>query len=326
MKKYHISLMTAMTLLLTACEYKELTDGTEANRPQKTFIVNFDWNRVQSSAPSMRIAFYADDFKMNNRAGEQSNGYTFFDIPNAETALTLPVGSYHVTAWNNNTEYVITGNINDRNTLFATTDTYSAHGDTRFAFLVDSIFAGQRVLDYPDYMVHANTMAFELTDDNTPQRLTMYPDSMVITMEVRMKGVKGLEWCQNIRGAISNAAGKRFMAFDNLTEDAVTVMFDAQPIPEQDEVYAKFWLFGIEPTATPLQHKMAFFFWLPGGKVFLTADVTEALRKYSGSNSQVEIVIPNRDIDLRAYMKNGGTGMVVTADDWQETEDIPLNF
>lgn len=315
-----VTFVTAVTL--TGCEYKELTELDDSSiRPKKKFLVDFDWTKVENIPPSMRVVFWSTDFVLNQ------SGFTVFDILNNETELELPVGTYNVTAWNNNTEYVVYGVHGNRNSTYATTGSYSPHGNAQIPKVLDSLYNGQKVLDYPDYMVHANEVDFQLVNDGKEQKLILNGDSMVVTVEVKLRGIAGQEWCQNIRGAINNIAGKRLMAFDNATDDAVTIMFDGQTHIADSTVTAKFYVFGKEPTnINSLPHKMVFFFWLPGGQVFIPMDVTNTMSKYSREDKYIYIESPELNIDLRKYMKGGGTGMVVDADDWQEGEEIPLDF
>ena len=311
-----------MAGMLTGCEYKELTDIDDNSlRPKKKFLVDFDFKNVDNIPPSMRVVFWPTDFVMNQ------SGYTVFDVLNKETELELPVGTYNVTTWNNNTEYVIYSIQGNREETYATTGSYSPHGNVQIPKVLDSLYNGQKVLDYPDYMVHANRMGFQLINDGAQQKLMLDVDSMVVTVEVKLKGVAGLEWCQNIRGAINNVAGKRLMAFPNATDEPVTIMFDGQSHASDNTVTAKFYVFGIEPTnITSLSHKMVFFFWLTGGQVFIPMDVTNAIHRYNREDKYVYIESPELDIDLRKYMVNGDTGIIVDADDWEEGGDIPLTF
>ena len=238
----------------------------------------------------------------------------------------MPPGTYDVTAWNNDCEHVITSTFTVRNSAYATTGSYSPHGYVNIPKVLDSLYQSQRVLDYPDYMVHANAEAFHLQMGPENQHLTLPTDSMVVTVEVKLNGVKGLEWCQNIRGAVNNVAGKRYMAFPNLTEERVAIMFDAEPHVADSCVTAKFWVFGLEPSdVSDLEHKMVFFFWITGNQVFITLDVSEIIAAARKDDTYIKIEIPDIDFDLSEYVRQGTTGIVVDAEDWNNV-DVPVNF
>ena len=327
MKKYIFSkgsaLMTVVvaTLTLSSCEYKNLGDEESYSKKKTKFMLVFDWDKVDSIPQSMRVVFYPHDLS------QYAQGYTTFDVLNRDTTIELPAGIYDVTAWNNDTEHVITSTYAKQESTYATTGNYSPHGDVNMPKVLENLYHDQKVLDYPDYMVHANKMQFELSDKDNIQRLVLAPDSMVVTVEVKLHGIAGLEWCRNIRGAINNIAGKRFMAYDNLTADTVAIMFDAQAHEADSTVTAKFWVFGLEPSdLTSLQHKMIFFFWITGNQVYVPLDVTNIIARARKDDKNILIESQDLGIDLKDFVHEGNTGWTVTAEDWDNTVEIPITF
>ncbi len=315
-----MAMLTAATML-TACNYKDLDDNSGGIVKKTKFTLLFDWENVDSVPQSMRVVFYPKDLNI------YAQGYTVFDVLNRDTVIELPAGIYDVTAWNNDTEHIITSTYTKQKAAYATTGNYSPHGDVNVPKVLDSLYHSQRVLDYPDYMVHANKDLFELSTRDNIQSLVLNPDSMVVTVEVKLHGIAGLEWCHNIRGAVNNIAGKRFMAYDNLTADTVTIMFDAQAHAADSTVTAKFWVFGIEPTDLSfLSHKMIFFFWITGNQVYIPLDVTKAFAKVTKENSYLHIESQDLGVDLKDYVRQGDTGWTIDAEDWDNTEEIPLYF
>lgn len=327
MMKYIFSkgrtLMAVVVAALTfsSCEYKDLGDEEGYSKKKTKFMLVFDWDKVDSIPQSMRVVFYPHDLS------QYAQGYTTFDVLNRDTTIELPAGTYDVTAWNNNTEHVITSTYAKQESAYATTGNYSPHGDVNMPKVLDSLYHGQKVLDYPDYMVHANKMQFELSEKDNIHRLVLAPDSMVVTVEVKLHGIAGLEWCRNIRGAINNVAGKRFMAYDNLTADTVAIMFDAQAHEADSTVTAKFWVFGLEPSdLTSLQHKMIFFFWITGNQVYVPLDVTNIIARARKDDKYILIESQDLGIDLKDYVREGDTGWTVNAEDWDNTVEIPITF
>lgn len=322
MKKYiSIPMMIAlMAALLCSCEYKDLDEGAGSSQKTK-FTLSFDWDKVDSIPSYMRVVFYPEDIT------RYAQGYTFFDVLNRDTVIELPAGKYDVTAWNNDTEHNIYSGFTIRQSIYATTGNYSPHGDVNIPKVLDSLYNGQKVLDYPDYMVHANKSAFELSYKDYIHKLVLAPDSMVVTIEVRMHGIKGLEWCNNIRGAINNVAAKRYMAYDNRTEETVAVMFDAQKHEEDSLVTAKFWVYGIEPSElSNLEHRMIFFFWITGNQMYIPLDVTKIIARVSKDDKYILIETPDLDIDLGDYVRQGNTGWTIDTEDWEDVENIVLTF
>ena len=304
-----------LTALMTACEYKDL-DAYGESQEKVGINVRFDWSRVDSIPASMRVVFYPKDW------ANYKQGFTAYDMSSNGSTVQLQVNEYDVLCWNNDTEHSTTNGIESRETACATTGPFSPHGDTQVPQVLDSIFRGQRVLDYPDYMVHSLISSYKVSEEG--QTVTLAPDSMVVTVEIRLHGIKGLENCRKIRGAIDNVAGKRYMAFPNLTEDRVAVMFDAKA--DGDVVTAKFWVYGIGPTDfTHIAHKMVAFFWVTGSQVFIPIDVTESIARYSTADTYI-LIDATADLDLATYVRHDATGIIVDAEDWEETEQIPVSF
>lgn len=311
-------LMAALTVMMTACEYKGLDELT-ATPKMATVRLSFDWSLVDSIPTEMRVIFYP----MGDKTG--TRGYTTFDVLNRDTVIDIPAGFYDLTAWNRDIEHVITTGYSSQNSVNATTGTYSPHGNYLMPKVLDSLFYGLPVLDYPDYMVHTHKMGVEIDLEKPEQRITLIPDSMVVTVEMKLHGIKGLERCKNVRAAISNVAGRRYMSFDNLTEDVVAVMFDAEGHAEDSLVTAKFWIFGIEPTSSDrMTHDLIVFFWLDAGQIYIPLNITKTMSAYRKDDKYVLIESPDLGINLNDYVINSGA-FDVDVDDW-ENINIPVEF
>lgn len=299
----------ASVAVLSGCQYKDLEEEDQWSR-RPALTLGFEWDEVDSIPSEMRVAFYSAS------SSGYSQGYTFFDVLNRDTTVRIAAGTYNVTAWNRDCYHVFTSGYSAREAVNATTLGYSTHGLYVMEQILDSIYNGQRVLDYPDYMVHANKLQVQVLQDLDGQKVILRPDSMVITIDVRLKSIKGLDKVKSIRGAINNIRGKRYMAFDNKTEDDVAVAFDAFPNAADSTVTARFWVFGITPEELR-DHTMVTFFWLHGGRAFLPLDVTEKIEAYREGDSHIVIDYPGLDIDLNDYIQKGG-GLVVDVDDWND--------
>lgn len=314
-KFYHIPVFGMMTAAvfaagLASCEYQSLEEPAVLERAE--FSLDFSHERVDSIPSQYRVAFYpADEKTMENI----TTGYMLFDLMNRRQTLSLPVGTYKVTAWNHDTEHVLTSGYGVRDAVSATTQQYRSRGAFDTPKVVDSLYHGQTILDYPDYMTHANVETFTLQSTVADQKLILTPDSMVVTVDLTIGGVHGLHDVQEARGSINNVAGKRYMAKDNLTEDSVVVIFDCQCLPEENTVKARFYLFGLEPTDYPnLEHKIILYFWLTAGKVYIPLDVTQLVAK-SRDAKTLNVHVEDLNIDLREYVTSS-SGYEVTVDEW----------
>lgn len=318
--KYILFPFLLAVLIFQSCEYKSLSEP-DALRRTKAVTVSYDWRAVDSIPASMRVAFYPSDFIINRQ------GYTFFDTTTSTTKVELPVGRYDVVAWNNDTEHILTGGYGSFGSLYATTPSYSPHGSVLIPRVLDSLFHSQPVLDYPDYMVHAWQNGFEITDDDSDQSLVLTVDSMVVTVDMEIRGVKGLDWCHAIRGALSNVAARRYFAYGNKTDELNAIMFDAYADIVGGVVRSRFWLFGFKPSdIATVSHQLVLFFWVTGAQVYLPIDVTPYLDAVDTDGGVIRIDLDGSNLDLTEYVRQGSTGITVDAEDWQMGDEIPIGF
>lgn len=307
---YIFSFAALLAALLASCEYQSLEVAETMERAE--FTLDFSHNRVDSIPSVYRVAFYpADQVTMENI----TTGYMLFDLVTGSHNISLPVGNYKVTAWNHDAVHVLTNGFGTRDLLTATTQQYLSRGMYDTPKVVDSLYHGQKILDYPDYMVHANVDSFTLEKDRVGQKLILHPDSMVVTVNLNIGGIRGLAEVLEARGSINNVAGRRYIAQDNFTEDSVVVIFDCNVLPETNTVKAKFYLFGLEPTDFPgLEHKIILYFWLNNGKVYIPLDVTSLVAK-AGRTKVLNVQVEDLNIDLREYVSSS-SGYEVSVDEW----------
>lgn len=293
--------MTAV-MLTASCEYKDLNEPLPG---PPTFLLNFDGENVDSIPNDYLTVFYPldeyDDI-------DKKKGYYVREINGRTAKITgIPAGRYKVTAWNKFLEHTKVDINADRNKIVAYAQQYFTTGETPDKVL-DSLYYGQPVMDTSDYMVHANEEDFELHEGIENQFLTLYPDSMVITVEYKLEGIKSLELAKQVKGTLDNVAKCRYPAFDNKTKDSCTVMFDCQFDAQENTVYGKFYLFDIEPQElSSLSHHLILFFWLNGNNIYFPIDVTQAFEAYRNGDSRLLIKVSDMNIDLKDYVATTGT-------------------
>ena len=325
-KKVYIPIISATIMLLsaglTSCEYKDLDDGSILS----TVTLDFDTNNVGQSPTAMRAVFYpADQLTMSN----MTMGYTIFDCPksNWPTKCVIPAGKYYITTYNNDTGNILIEQMNDRDNIKATTFNY-ARGHQEKPSVIDSIYNNQLVLDCPDYMVHAvanNYHEIEVTPGEN-KTIKLFPDSMVVKVNFKLKEIKGLDWVRECRGSLNNVAGKRYITPDNVTEDSVAVMFDCNFNPDENTVSGSFYVFGLYPSNSTivLSHKMVMYFWMNKGQIFLPIDVTEVINKAGREGSDVTIEIDDLDINLKDYVSSPNT-FDINVDEWTDV-NVEVGF
>lgn len=307
-----------MSVLTISCEYKNLSDMDEIVT-YKNISVVFDDSNIDDIPTSMTVAFFPKDKQLINK-----NVY-IFDVPYYNAEVKLPTNSYSVVAWNNNTEHIIINDI-DKYDSFASTGEFSPHGDAMLSHVLDSIYNHQRVYDFPDYMVHGFRDDVAIGRDDK-QIVTLPLDSMVTVVNLSIGGVENLSLCYNIRAALDNLEGMRYMGYENRTGNNSVVMFDVKAVPDEKKIKASFYVFGCRKD---LEHKLTLFFWLNGAKVFIPKNITDHIT-FDGDNI-IKIEIPNLNIDLEKYIKkpepgeDGQPGIKVDVDEWGEEEVKDISF
>lgn len=318
----HTFVCVAMSLSFWACEYKDTLDVeiTGNNSVQ----VNFDWGLVDSIPKTFRLMFYPGDQETADRLVV---GYRIFDVCNSSVLLhDISAGCYDVTAWNTDVDYNVTDEHWNRWKLNMSTQTY--YESTISPILLDSLFDRQTVVMTPDYVLHANVDRFHIVRDKEKQQLTLRPDSMVITVSLKINGVEGLQLAKKICGTLTNVGKKRLIAYENCVQDSAVVIFNCKWDKEKKVVYSKFHLFGLRPAGVGVndqEHILTLFFWLQGKNVYIPIDLTELVNRHSNNESLVNLEIKDLHINLNDYVDVPGMFDVIV-DDWTEGEHHDVNW
>lgn len=307
-----IVMIAGVLVGLSSCDYKDL-DEPDYGAP--SFTLRYEFDNVDSIPRDFLVVFYPVDENMN--IGD-SRGYFVREVNKKSAVINgIPAGQYKITTWNKDLYHTRVDINSDRNKTVAYAQQYMTTSDMPVKVL-DSIYYGQVIYDVPDYMVHANTEFFELLNWKEDQELVMHPDSMVITIELRLHGIASLGMAKQIKASLNNVAKYRYPAFDNCTEDTCTVLFDCGFSAADSLVYADFNVFGVDPTKQ-LPHLMVLFFWLNGNNIFLPIDVTDAFLNYIDGKNRLVINIPDLNIDLKDFIPASGT-FEINVNGWENVE------
>lgn len=315
--RIHIAInILILTLFMSSCEYKDL-DEFEYNT--NSVLVDFTWENVDSIPSSFRILFYpiltgSETFIPEIRV---------FDVYNNHAELkNIYPGKYRITTYNTDTEHIKTAGFNNRKSFEATTPPYFSVGTGETSSL-DTLFYGQTIYDTPDYLIHANEEFFEVKAEEKRQLLTLHPDSMVVAVELRVKKFQGLNKVKEIRGTLSNVAKKRFIAYENLTKDTATVMFECKYSERDSMVYSNFYLYGIQPhEVKTAEHVLTLFFWLEDRNIYFKIPVTDVLANFERDDKKVTIDVS--DIDINLTDKGSVGAFDIEINDWENVNiDIP---
>ena len=143
--------LVVTALAMTACEYKELVDGLDPDN-RVPVEISFDWQNVDSIPSRMQVMFY--------RSNE--SGYQRCDVGSDTSMIFITPGEYNITAWNNDGSHVYFNGYSRQEEINATTPVFNPQSGLGILQLLDSLYPGQKVLDYPDYMVHGNLLGVKV--------------------------------------------------------------------------------------------------------------------------------------------------------------------
>ena len=312
MKRILYFLITATVITtIVGCQYKDFDEDVVPGQSLPVTL-HFDWQNVDSVPGAMRVIFY--------------NGNTLarrIDVGNRDTTLNISAGTYNIVTWNNDIPHVNTNDEEHRNNANASSLEYAGLNDPNIKTVLDTLFPGERIMDYPDYMVHTYKSTVDI--DHRGQVITLIPDSMVVTVDVNIGGVAGLDIVTNLKGAISNVAGRRYMTYQNRTTDPATVIFDTKIHPQDSLITARFWVFGLEPEELKgTDHKAALFFWTKAGRCYVMFDISEDIWRLDENSNKLSINKPNIDVNLHDMLKST-SGFNLDISDWNN-DFIGIDF
>lgn len=307
--------LAAATSVLYACEYKKLE---EVSYKPNSILLDFSWEHLDSIPASFRVVFYPEDIQT---ARSITKGYIVYDVYNTMSVLSnIPEGKYRVTAWNTDLEHTYVEGMTTRNSMAAITTPYASDNGLNINVL-DSLNFGRKVMNTSDYLVHANEEMVTVYKGEK-QPLTLHPDSMIVAVDCRVRGIKGLNVAKQISATLNNVAKRRYVAFDNLTNDTTAVMFNCKINHTDSIVYSHFNIFDIEPNGIRKEHKLTLFFWLEGKNIFIPIDVTNHIQVLN-EGRLVVIDVPDLGIDLREYISGSGV-FDISVGEWDDIMiDVP---
>ena len=302
----------AAVVALASCDYKDIGPGHETVQRGQPVELRFDFSRVDSVPASYSIMFYP--------AGDKARSFRR-DVTASDQTILLPVGDYAVTAWNNDTPHVLVEEQDDRDRVSATTFGLETRTEISAESVLDSIFGGQKLYDWPDYLTKANVEEFAVDEDTEVQPvLTLTPDSATVTVHYRIGGVKGLGWCYRVKGAQNNVWGRRFLAYEEKGSDAVSVMFESGYDEKEETVFGEYQIFGLADGGQAMQDRdrLVLFFWLQNGNGgYVPIDITRALAPYRNRTVRhIYIDIPDLDVNLIDFL-DGDDAFNIDINEWQ---------
>lgn len=304
---------------LCGCRHKGFDDPMTTVRVR----VDFNWQNAPDADPTgMCVYFY----------NEERDIYRRFDFKGTKGGIVdLPLGTWHVTSYNNDTEAVLFGNDHDFLTHFAT---------TRAGNILEPVLGNaapippraedsedERIMISPD-MLWGNSEASHKVevDKSTGEALvTMYPEELVCTYSYEIRNVTNLDQVVNMCGALSSMSPGLDFHDASLHNEGVTIPFGCSR-GDDTTIVGEFYTFG-HHAENAAHHRVTLYVWMEDGKKYAygtTAspkwDVTEQIHN-APDKRHVHFIIDG--LDLPVPLGNGG--MDASTDDWGlELRDIEM--
>lgn len=343
--------LVALTLLFSACEHKELC----YQHPHTVALkVEFDWSyapyaELNQAVEGMCLWFYPVD-----EEGRQTGNPQRFDLSGMKGGtIEITVGRYEVLYYNNDYETV----------QFRNTDRFwRKECFTRDGSLFEPIYGntyrdapraegteGERVTITPEMMWGDHAMNVDIretelsywfvrdgetertTIDRDELRLTLMPHEQVCYYTYEIRNVENLDAVTQMCASLSGMSGSVFCAAEQVSQEYVTVPFNAAA-DDETTITGDFCTFGHYDPETDVAreetgraqtapHKLTLYAWMKdGSKYYYTFDVTDQVDE-AHNKRRVHIIIDG--LTLPEPMT--GDDMEVAVDDWiVVNEDIIL--
>lgn len=307
----------ALFVLLSGCNHKEL--GLEYVKTA-SLRIEYDWQDAPEATPAgMCAILYPTDREA------QHIRFDFRGMQGGE--VELPVGTYRLITYNNDTEVVQFDNTHD----------FDSHrGYTREGHILEPIYGNglplppraegsedERVVITPDELWGCTETEIVVTGEGH-QVITLRPHDMLCHYSYEIRNVSNLKHVSQMSASLTGMAGGMDMATENLNREPVTLPFEAYP-NGGSTVVGEFLTFGHHEENTA-PHKMSLYVVMDDGSKYVYSadprfDVTDQVHS-APDRRRVHLIIDG--LSLPQPIENG-SGFAPEVDDWGEVkEDIIL--
>lgn len=306
------SILLTFYLFFSSCEHKELSLGQPRVR---NIRVEFDWSKAPDANPrGMCVFFYPDE---GTRGPVQRIDYSGRD----GGAIDLYPGSYHIVAYNNDTEAI----------LFSGQDDFFSHlGYTREGGIFEPVFGAssqkvssadngveQIVVICPDMLWGGSLTSHEVIEDE--QVITIYPEELVCHYTFEVRNVGNIEHMVQTSGILTSMSPHVMFNDGSLGDEGVTIPFAANRTDSR--MTGEFLTFGHHESNRE-RHSMIFYVWMDdGSKWYYTYDVTDQIDN-APDRRHVHIVIEQLDLPTPITT---GEGFAPSVDGY-ETERVDIEM
>lgn len=307
----------ASLLVLDGCGYELCYDHPHTG----SLRVVFDWRNAAGASPqSMSLYLFPADGE-----GEPLR-YEFTDI--AGGVISVPAGTYHAACLNSDTELVLYRNTGSRETFECYTrstallENYGAYGVRPETVPRAEGTETERVSLSPDMLWSGNTEGVAVAKDSGGT-LMLYPEETVCHYTVTVRNAENLRYAAALAGSLTGMAGGVLPAIEKVSDERVTVPFDAVKSQDRASLHARFLTFGHHTQQEEECHHTLVIYAVLSDNVkwYYTYDVTDQVHS-APDPRHVDITLDG--LPLPKPIQNGN-GFHPDIDEWQTVKvDVTL--
>lgn len=339
-----MAVLVSMAMVLSACDHKEIyMRDSELVQAR----IDFDFSQLDQTPAAMRVLFYPI------WGGQQATPYKF-DLSGEGGYVSLPAGDYSVLAYNIDAENILERDEDEYDSFALTTQSWEVELGAqeidqptgRARVYMRQLFGSQvpkdndegefLLYDAPEWTCRAIAELFRVESrslGSTPQpggtmvtsHLTLVAEPAVCTVEVHLKGIEGLARVDITRGTLSGIPCASYMKTRAPSSDLGMVSFAGQVLPDLDEIYARFYVWGYFPPDVPdARQFLNIYIWSDGGNYYVTQEVTDRLRAAEQERLRRLELTMTSDLNLMDG-SGGNSGFRPILGGWEEhASDLPL--
>ena len=242
-------------------------------------------------------------------------------LPDEGGLLPMTEGPKSILFYNDDTSYIVFGNLDSWASATATTR-------TRTRATYTQLHGNERTVNAPDVLYWARIGQFEAERTAEPVFLPVLLRPLVYTYLVRYEFDEGLEHVAQARGALAGMAGTVYLQDGSTDDEPATVLYDCEITDYGVEaLVTSFGVPGFSPdtrtTRADNTHGLNLEVMLNNGKLKnFEFDITDQMARQPRGG-----VITVSGLTVSREEAAGDAGFDITVGDWGEYEDIelPLN-
>ena len=296
---------------LVSCTHKELC----YDHPHVANVnVTFNWTEEPVKVPeSMSVYFFRDE------SADEPLRFEFTEQEGGRIRLTP--GIYHALCVNSDERTHQLLYTDEYDSFYVTTkDASSITGLTTFGVTPQNLpraksAEDERIVAEPKNVWYSNARDI-VVGDGTDHSMSLDIRPQLATYDIEVKNVANLKWVYGVSATMSGLVGGIHLGTGALSEERVTIPFEAQWDKETNTISGSFTTFGHCPT-NDNKHYLKIYAVLADGSCWdFTYDVTDIVHNAPDEN---RITIELDGLPIPKPVANGG-GFKPTVDGWNSVE------